>query len=88
MLDFESPKVIRVADYSEWPLSISLPMFRAELLAQDLGRCHHELSFKKPTSKLAYAVANRGDSTVNFISLIWLTSSIWTFGKEEQYYIE
>jgi hypothetical protein len=46
-----------------------------------------EASFKEPTSKLAYAVANHGDSTVNFINLTWLASFVWTFGMEEWSYI-
>jgi hypothetical protein len=41
-----------------------------------------EASFKEPTSKLAYAVTNHGDSTVNFINLTWLTSFVWTFSTE------
>jgi hypothetical protein len=45
-----------------------------------------EASFKEPTSKLAYPIANRGDSTVNLINLTWLASFVWTFGMEEWSY--
>ena len=46
-----------------------------------------EASFTESPSKLAYTVANRGDSTVNLINLTWFASFVWTFGMEEWSYI-